>query len=119
MKRNQKSQYLNLLKRSFVVFIVCGLILMANVNFEILNKTRLIFLEGIFKDGDYANYNDCIHFYETLIRLCPAKASDYRDLGVCYFQMKEYNLAISSYLKALELDPNNIRFKQELQRINK
>ena len=47
--------------------------------------------------------DEAIRNYKTAIKLRPGKAWYYSDLGDCYYSMKEYDLALKTYIEATEL----------------
>lgn len=60
---------------------------------------------GYYLLGEYAN---SIVQLKKAIRLKPQNASYHFNLGVSYTENDQVNLAIQSYLNALEVDPNHI-----------
>ena len=49
-------------------------------------------------------YQDAIHHFQHAIELNPSMARAYDNLGLCYFNSDQNELAITSYNKAIELD---------------
>ncbi len=68
--------------------------------FSIIKKA-----EKFYNDG---NFLQAIKYYTEVLKLSPANAKLYSNIGDCYFNLQKYKTAIKYYQKAIELDKNYI-----------
>ncbi len=103
-----------LFNRCYVFYLVIGFLLMHGVNhqkviFKTLDAFRRaeqdVILQAQGKDvmKDFVLY-DAIRYYKNIIALIPDSSIAHSLLGFCYYQAKEYDLAIESYKKAIALE---------------
>jgi tetratricopeptide (TPR) repeat protein len=53
------------------------------------------------------DYSESLKEYKAAIDMCPDIATFHNNLGFAYYQTRNYALAETSYLKAIEIDPSN------------
>ena len=92
-------------QRSIFVYVLLFLLLGNFIHSRYLIHQRLGFLKGIYLQGNYENNSDGLLYFEQKIRLEPDNATAYAGLGVCYFNLKDYDRAYESYQKAIKLAP--------------
>jgi len=63
------------------------------------------------------NYEGALEDWQEANRLQPDNAAFYGQIGQAYKKLGKNDLAVIAYTKALERDPNNIRYKQEITNI--
>ena len=59
---------------------------------------------GLFLLG---RYSEAGWYFQEIVRLDPGLASDYYNLGLCYFQLRDYDRALMTWLTALAHDGRN------------
>ncbi len=67
-------------------------------NFGLKSKADIAYKEG--------DYNLAIKKYSILLRIFRWNGHYYCDRGNCYYQMKNWNLAVNDYTKAIKLEPD-------------
>lgn len=74
--------------------------------------------EKVFKDAitetEQGNYKKAIKLFESLLLSGSESAALYNNLGYCYFENKEYGLAILKFEKAILIDPNDSDIQHNL-----
>ena len=73
-------------------------------------------LAHIYKSFDVAK---AIENYETIVLMAPDDSEAYYELGQLYFSEKNFPHAKKSFLKSLELNPNNDAARRFLEKIEK
>ncbi len=56
-------------------------------------------------------YNRAIYFYQTVISKDPRNITAYKEIGDCYFQLKEYKKALENYKKVQWLKAGTIDYR--------
>ncbi len=56
-------------------------------------------------------YNRAIYFYQSVIVKDPRNVVAYKEIGDCYFQLKEYEKALENYKKVEWLQANTINYR--------
>lgn len=98
----------SILSRSVFLYVLVGLVLFKSVNWQALELNRMHYLYGIFLNGNLENYKDGVLYFERKVKQEPNNASAYAGLGVCYYNLKDYDQAIAAYQRAIALDDQTI-----------
>ena len=71
-------------------------------------------LEKILKDsGDYEGDEGKIAFWNKFLKLVPNSDYAYSEIGDCYRWLDDYENALKSYAKAIQINPNNPDYYNE------
>jgi len=90
------------------------LFLKVMINENIAREKRAHFLLGVFVNGGMKNDKDGILYFERKTREDPQDAEAYAGLGACYFNLREYDKAVSEYERAVQLNPNSKALRDQL-----
>ncbi|WP_190318960.1 MULTISPECIES: tetratricopeptide repeat protein [unclassified Campylobacter] len=71
----------------------------------------LIAMKIYHRDKDYEKAR---MYYEKASKYMPEHAKNYFKIGMCFFKVQDYSMAIDAFNHALELNPNNENWKQQL-----
>jgi tetratricopeptide (TPR) repeat protein len=66
--------------------------------------------------GKLGKYADAIKAYKRAIKDAPDDSDKYYELGLAYSKLAQYKEAVAALNKAVELDPNNFRAADALER---
>ena len=73
---------------------------------EISDKIHLA--EEYYAQGEYSK---AIYFYQVVLNKDPRNVVAYKEIGDCYFRLKEYNKALENYKKVEWLQANSINYR--------
>lgn len=103
----------DILKRSFLVYIVVALVSILAVNFKLFAWQYFQYLGWKYTFGGL-NDRDGILYYDSAVQLNPKDAQAYAYLGFCYYRLGEFDNAIAAYRKAVALKPEFYPWRKNL-----
>jgi len=110
-----KEKIIRFLNRSIFFYIIVTAVIIRLVDWEVPKEERERYLLGIFSNWGFKNYYDGILYFDSMINHFPQRADYYQGLGICYFNLKRYEQALSAYQKAASLRPDDQDLKQALK----
>ena len=120
---NLKEKIIRFLNRSIFSYVLVLVVISCLVDWNVSKQQREKYLLGIFANGGFKNYYDGILYFDSMINHFPNRADCYEGLGVCYFNLKQYDQALWAYQKAFSFKPDDEDIKYNLrvieQKLNK
>ncbi|MFW5799842.1 MAG: tetratricopeptide repeat protein [Spirochaetota bacterium] len=82
------------------------------MNDKELNEVQKLFKEGrrLLNEGEFA---EALDFFEKILKINDKLENVWYNIGMCYYQTRQFNKALKAYNKVLELNPN-VAYKLDL-----
>lgn len=81
---------------------------------RILGKAQSAYKEGVILFARELKYREAIAAFDRAIAINPGLAYVWNDRGVCYREMGEFDEGLKSFLRAIELAPENVEVLYDL-----
>lgn len=81
---------------------------------RILGKAKAAYREGVYLYARQMNYRDAIDAFDRAIKIDPTLGFVWNDRGICYRELGEYDEALKSFLRAVELSPDDAEVMYDL-----
>ncbi len=108
------------MRRTILLYIFVAIVIIFSFNKQAANINHLNYLkdiEGYLEDlslgqagVDRVKIKEGARYYRQLLKVMPANAYAYGNLGFCSFYLGDYKEAIAFYQKAIALDPGQYTF---------
>jgi tetratricopeptide (TPR) repeat protein len=81
---------------------------------RILGRATSFYKEGVLLYGHELKYREAIAAFDRAIEIDSRLAYVWNDRGICFRELGEYDEALKSFLRAVELEPDNVEVLYDL-----